>query len=115
MRRPDQTISDRMLGTHHWALVPEQPDPAKPAVLDDVKANGSADNLILRTADRLTANPLITVDQAARIVRMGSTTTVKKRGNLKDTTASATRGPPLQYPLDPACALEPFSNALSPG
>ncbi|MFC7483097.1 DUF499 domain-containing protein [Luedemannella flava] len=39
-RQADQTVGSRLLGTYHWALVPEQPKPDQPFTIRAVKAEG---------------------------------------------------------------------------
>ncbi len=48
-KQADQTVNLRIPAAYHWAIVPVQPDPAAPADLDVIKAEGAQDRL----ADRV--------------------------------------------------------------
>jgi hypothetical protein len=50
LKTADETVDLRIAAAYIWALVPEQPDPARPSELQVLKAEGSQ----LRLADRVT-------------------------------------------------------------
>ena len=77
LQRADRTLSDRLLGAYHWALVPSQPDPARPLHLDAVKAEGSPDNLAERTAARLIEKSELVLRRAAAAIRLDLDTTLR--------------------------------------
>jgi hypothetical protein len=76
LQRADRTLSDRLLGAYHWALVPTQPDPSRPLHLDAVKAEGSTDNLAERTATRLIEKSELVLRRAAAAIRLDLDTTL---------------------------------------
>jgi hypothetical protein len=72
-RRRDQardTVRLRILATYIWALVPEQPDPARPATWSAVKAEGSQDRLADRVTVKMRQGGLLATSYGARNVRM---------------------------------------------
>jgi hypothetical protein len=68
--RNDQDVTARIAQTFHWALVPEQPDPARPAVMGVEKAEGANARLAERVTDKLTRSGLLASTVAARAIRL---------------------------------------------
>ena len=68
--RSDETATARIAATYHWVLVPEQPDPAAPAVMTVEKAEGANERLAQRVTDKLTRAGLLTSSIAARSLRL---------------------------------------------
>ncbi|MEU3630907.1 Swt1 family HEPN domain-containing protein [Streptomyces fradiae] len=72
-RRRDQahdTVRLRIAAAYIWALLPEQPDPARPASWQVLKAEGSQERLAERVTVKLRQNGLLTTTYGARNVRM---------------------------------------------
>lgn len=65
----DRAVAMRIAGTYHWALVPDQPDPQRPSVIEVVKADGSKERLAERTSDKLRQSDHIRTVHGARVVR----------------------------------------------
>lgn len=76
LERADRTAKDRLLGAYHWALVPAQPDPTRPLQLEPIKAEGSPDNLALRTSARLIEKSELVLRRASAAVRLDLDTTL---------------------------------------
>jgi len=68
--RNDEDVTARIAQTFHWALVPEQPDPARPAVMGVEKAEGANARLAERVTDKLTRSGLLASSVAARSIRL---------------------------------------------
>lgn len=68
--RNDEDVTARIAQTYHWALVPEQPDPAAPPVMAVEKAEGANIRLAERVTDKLTRSGLLAVATAARAIRL---------------------------------------------
>ncbi|GAA1834994.1 Swt1 family HEPN domain-containing protein [Luedemannella flava] len=68
-RQADQTVGSRLLGTYHWALVPEQPKPDQPFTIRAVKAEGQAAALADRVSQRLGNDGALTTQQAPATIR----------------------------------------------
>lgn len=68
--RNDEDVAARIGQTYHWALVPEQPDPARPPVLNEHKSDGANTRLAERVTDKLTRAGLLTSSIAARAIRL---------------------------------------------
>lgn len=66
----DQTATDRLRGAYIWALVPQQPDPAQPPVINAVKAEGSQRHLAERVSAKLRQGGDLATTYGARNVRM---------------------------------------------
>jgi predicted AAA+ superfamily ATPase len=66
----DDTVRLRIAGTYMWALLPEQPDPARPAGWDVLKAEGSQERLADRVTAKLRQGGLLATTYGARNVRM---------------------------------------------
>ena len=66
----DSTVQLRIPAAYIWALVPEQPDPAKPIEWQPVKAEGSQDRLADRVTAKLRQGGQIATTYGARRVRM---------------------------------------------
>lgn len=77
VQRADRTVHDRLVGAYHWALVPTQPDPARPLHLDAVKTEGSPDNLAERTAARLIEKSELVLRRAAAAIRLDLDTSLR--------------------------------------
>lgn len=68
--RNDEDVASRIAQTYHWALVPEQPDPAAPAIISVEKADGAGTGLAKRVKDKLVRSGLMTTLIAPRVIRM---------------------------------------------
>ena len=66
----DDTVRLRVAATYIWALVPEQPEPARPAGWQVVKAEGSQDGLADRVSAKLRQGGLLATTYGSRNVRM---------------------------------------------
>lgn len=64
------TVTLRIPGAYIWAFVPEQPDPARPAEWQVVKAEGSQERLADRVTAKLRQGGLLATSYGARNVRM---------------------------------------------
>ena len=60
----------RIASAYVWALVPEQPDPARPAGWTRMKAEGSQEGLADRVSVKLRQNGMLATTYGARNVRM---------------------------------------------
>ena len=63
-------MSLRIPGAYMWALVPEQPDPARPFEWQVIKAEGSQERLADRVTTKLRQGGLLATSYGARNVRM---------------------------------------------
>jgi Swt1-like HEPN/Protein of unknown function (DUF499) len=68
--RNDDDVTARIAQTYHWALLPEQPDPARPAVIAVEKAEGANARLAERVTDKLARSGLLASSVAARAIRL---------------------------------------------
>jgi len=68
--RNDEDVTARIAQTYHWALVPEQPDPGRPAVMAVEKAEGANARLAERVTDKLIRSGLLASSVAARSIRL---------------------------------------------
>jgi predicted AAA+ superfamily ATPase len=68
--RSDAAVTARIAQTYHWALVPEQPDPARPPVIAVEKADGATERLADRVTEKLTRAGLLASVIAARTIRL---------------------------------------------
>jgi predicted AAA+ superfamily ATPase len=68
--RSDEAVTTRIAQTYHWALVPEQPDPARPPVIAVEKADGATERLADRVTEKLTRAGLLASVIAARTIRL---------------------------------------------
>ncbi|MDF2092588.1 Swt1 family HEPN domain-containing protein [Knoellia sp. 3-2P3] len=68
--RFNDDVASRVAQTYHWALVPEQPHPARPAVITPEKAEGANARLAERVTEKLTRSGLLAGSVAARSVRL---------------------------------------------
>jgi predicted AAA+ superfamily ATPase len=68
--RTNETVAARIAQTYHWALVPEQPDPARPPVLTVEKADGPGERLAERVTEKLRRTGQLTGEVAARSIRL---------------------------------------------
>jgi predicted AAA+ superfamily ATPase len=66
----DDTVRLRILATYIWAVVPEQPDPARPLELSVQKAEGSQERLADRVSAKLRQGGLLATTYGMRNVRM---------------------------------------------
>jgi hypothetical protein len=69
-RQADDTVTSRLLGAYHWALVPEAPDPGAPFVITATKADGQSTWLAERVSKRLGADGALATQQAAAAIRL---------------------------------------------
>jgi hypothetical protein len=69
LRSADQSVGLRIMAAYHWALVPVQPQPDRPATWDVVKADGAKEYLAERTSDKLCQSDLLRTVQGARSIR----------------------------------------------
>ena len=83
-RLADQTVESRLLLTYQWALVPEQPDPARPCTIAESRIEGSAPALAERVSRRLGSDAQLNTTQAAAAIRIaiGQIPTVWERGHV---------------------------------
>jgi len=68
--RNDEDVTARISQTYHWALVPEQPDPARPPVMAVEKSEGANARLAERVTDKLIRSGLLASSVAARSIRL---------------------------------------------
>ncbi|MDP9434771.1 MAG: Swt1 family HEPN domain-containing protein [Actinomycetota bacterium] len=66
----DDTVRLRILATYIWAVVPEQPDPARPVALTVQKAEGAQERLADRVTAKLRQGGLLATTYGMRNVRM---------------------------------------------
>ncbi len=64
--RADHTLRDRLSGTFHWALVPQE----QPVTIKPVKADGATEDLAERTATKLLASDDLLLQRAASVIRL---------------------------------------------
>lgn len=69
-QQADQTVNLRIPTAYIWAIVPVQPDPAAPADLDVMKAEGSQERLADRVSAKLRQSGLIATTYSPRNIRM---------------------------------------------
>ena len=65
----DKTVAGRITDAYHWAIVPVQPQPDRPVVLDPLRTNGAKDRLAERASDKLCQADLLRTVQGARSIR----------------------------------------------
>jgi predicted AAA+ superfamily ATPase len=70
IQQADQTVSARLLGAYHWALVPTAPNPSEPFKISVTKAEGQAPSLAERVSKRLGNDGALSTQQAAATVRL---------------------------------------------
>jgi predicted AAA+ superfamily ATPase len=68
--RFNEDVTARIAQAYHWALIPEQPDPARPAVITVEKAEGANARLAERVTEKLTRSGLLAGSVAARSIRL---------------------------------------------
>jgi hypothetical protein len=66
----DQTVNLRIPATYHWVIVPAQHNPAAPADLEVVKAEGAQDKLAERVSAKLRQTGMIATGYAPRSIRL---------------------------------------------
>jgi predicted AAA+ superfamily ATPase len=66
----DDTVRLRIAGAYIWVLLPDQPDPARPAGWQTLKAEGSQERLADRVSAKLRQGGLLATSYGARNVRM---------------------------------------------
>jgi hypothetical protein len=66
----DGTLSSRLLGAYHWALVPTTPQPGDPFTIDVARAEGQATHLAERVSRRLGNDGTLNTRQAAANIRL---------------------------------------------
>jgi hypothetical protein len=69
-QQADDTVSARLAGAYHWALVPTAPNANEPFKISATKAEGQAASLAERVAKRLGSDGALSVQQAAATVRL---------------------------------------------
>ncbi|WP_192902263.1 Swt1 family HEPN domain-containing protein [Micromonospora globbae] len=69
-RQAQDTVNSRLLGSYHWALVPEAPDPGSPFVIAATKAEGQSTSLAERVSKRLGADGALATQQAAAAISL---------------------------------------------
>lgn len=69
-KQADGTVALRIPATYIWALVPEQPDPARPMQWQAVKSEGSQERLADRVTAKLRQAGALATTYGARNVRM---------------------------------------------
>jgi len=82
----DQAAWLRIVAAYHWALVPVQPMPDRPATWDVVKADGAKEHLAERASDKLCQSDLLRVVHGARSIRYDldqRLPTVWERGHVR--------------------------------
>ncbi len=85
LKTADETVDLRIAAAYIWALVPEQPDPARPSELQVLKAEGSQARLADRVTTKLRQGGLLATTYGARNIRMdldGPLTSVWSRGHV---------------------------------
>ncbi|MGW5300922.1 Swt1 family HEPN domain-containing protein [Rhodococcus aetherivorans] len=65
----NQAVSDRLLQTYHWVLVPTQYDPARPLEIEAFKADGTTTDLAARAAAKLRNESLLILQRSASLIR----------------------------------------------
>ncbi|MBV9142989.1 MAG: DUF499 domain-containing protein [Pseudonocardiales bacterium] len=75
--RTDEAVTSRIAQTYHWALVPDQPDPARPPVLTVEKADGPGERLADRVTEKLRRIGQLTGEVAARSIRLELDTSLR--------------------------------------
>ncbi|KWW97478.1 ATPase AAA [Carbonactinospora thermoautotrophica] len=81
----DQAVALRIASTYIWALVPVQPDPARPVQWDVIKVEGAKERLAERTSDKLRQTDQLRAVHAARLIRTdlnGALRSVWERGHV---------------------------------
>ena len=73
----DEAVRLRILATYIWAIVPEQPDPARPVSLVVMKAEGSQERLADRVSAKLRQGGLLATTYGMRNVRMDLDTALR--------------------------------------
>jgi predicted AAA+ superfamily ATPase len=68
--RSDEAVTARIAQSYHWVLVPEQPEPTRPARITVEKADGANERLAARVTDKLTRAGLLAGAIAARSLRL---------------------------------------------
>jgi len=69
-KQANDTVTSRIGETYIWALVPTQPDPARPADWDEVKVEGAQDRLADRVSAKLKTQGLLATTYGSRNMRM---------------------------------------------
>ncbi len=64
--RADQTVRDQLTGTFHWALVPQN----QPMTIKLVKADGTGDDVAVRTATKLYDSDDLSLQRATNVIRL---------------------------------------------
>jgi hypothetical protein len=75
--RTDEAVTSRIAQTYHWALIPDQPDPARPPVLTVEKADGPGERLADRVTEKLRRVGQLTGEVAARSIRLDLDTSLR--------------------------------------
>jgi hypothetical protein len=69
-KRSHEAVTARIAQAYHWALVPEQADPARPATIAVEKADGANERLAERVTEKLNRLALLAGSVAARTIRL---------------------------------------------
>ena len=69
-QQADEAVRLRIAETYIHALVPEQPDPARPITWSVEKADGQESSLAIRTSEKLSRSGLLTGVSAPRTIRI---------------------------------------------
>jgi predicted AAA+ superfamily ATPase len=65
----DRAVDLRISAAYHWVIVPAQPDPARPASLDVLRADTATERLAERASGKLTQSDLLRTVHGARMIR----------------------------------------------
>jgi len=69
-RQGDETVTARLLGAYHWALVPAGPNPGEPFIIEAMKTEGQAQYLAERVSKRLGNDGALSTQQAGSNIRL---------------------------------------------
>jgi hypothetical protein len=70
LQAANETVDLRIAATYIWALVPDQPDPARPSGIQVLRAEGSQPRLADRVTAKLRQGGLLATTYGARNIRM---------------------------------------------
>lgn len=97
-RQWSSTADDRLLGAFHWVLNPAQPDPAKPFVIEEIKAEGQAASLAERVSRKLGNDGVLATRHAVRSIRLALDTHLASRWKDGHISVGEMWGYYAQYP-----------------
>jgi predicted AAA+ superfamily ATPase len=69
-KQADETVTARLLGAYHWALVPTAPNPGEPFIITATKAEGQAPSLAERVSKRMGNDGSLSTQQAGATIRL---------------------------------------------